>query len=401
MSAPLPPDDAETRIVPAPPLTTPPAAQPPGDPADYEPEPSRGLGWGMLLAILVLIAVAAAAAAVYFATRDNGNPGAATTTTTAPLTTTIKPVVVAATKVFVPDVTGLAQDAAVARLGQAHLVPVITFQPTKKPTGRVVGQDPKAAKRVAKGTNVMLVVDKGSPSVAVPDVTNLKVADASKQLTAAGFKTQTTQVTVPDKATGTVVSQAPAAGAKAAKGAAITLSVSTGGPTATATTATTTPAATTTTSGTATTPKPTTTAQPTTATVPDLSGTDVQAASQALIQANLRATLSYVPGTDPLGTVITQAPAAGGTAPAMSHVTVNASSGPNQNEQASVPNVVGQQLRQAVSTLNGAGLRLIFVKVPVTTRASVGKVVEQTPLAGKTAPKNAQVLVYLGVLRQG
>jgi beta-lactam-binding protein with PASTA domain len=127
----------------------------------------------------------------------------------------------------------------------------------------------------------------------------------------------------------------------------------------------------------------------------------VQAASQALIGANLLATISYVPGTDPLGTVISQAPAAGGTAKARSHVTVNASSGPNAKEQATVPDAVGQELQQAVSTMNGAGLRLIFVKVPVTTRASVGKVVEQTPLAGKTAPKNAQVLVYLGVLRQG
>jgi hypothetical protein len=40
------------------------------------------------------------------------------------------------------------------------------------------------------------------------------------------------------------------------------------------------------------------------------------------------------------------------------------------------------------------------VKVPVTTRAQVGKVVEQTPLAAKTAPTNAQVLVYLGVLQR-
>jgi beta-lactam-binding protein with PASTA domain len=64
-----------------------------------------------------------------------------------------------------------------------------------------------------------------------------------------------------------------------------------------------------------------------------------------------------------------------------------------------VPDATGQTLDQAVSTLNAAGLRLIFVKLPVATRAQVGKVVEQTPAAGKTAPKNAQVLVYLGVTR--
>ena len=64
-----------------------------------------------------------------------------------------------------------------------------------------------------------------------------------------------------------------------------------------------------------------------------------------------------------------------------------------------MPDTVGQALQQAVATLNDAGLRLIFVKVPVTTQASIGKVVEQTPAAGKQAPKNAQVLVYLGVKR--
>jgi beta-lactam-binding protein with PASTA domain len=405
MSTPIPPDDAETRVVPAPPAAGPLAGPAPVDPAtEYEPEPSRGLGWGMLLGVLVLIAVAAAIAAVYFATRNNDDSNAAQTTT-APLTTTA--VAVVAAKMFVPDVSGLEQDAAVARLAKAHLTPVITYKPTKKPSGLVVSQEPKAAERVARGTNVTLVVDKGSPNVAVPDVTNLKVADANTKLQAAGFKAQTTPVTAAGKAPGTVVSQAPAAGDKVAKGALITLSIAKAAPapttTAEATTttaATTAPAATTTPKAT-TTAKTTTTAAPTTATVPDLSGTDVQAASQALIGANLLATIAYVPGTDPLGTVVSQAPASGGTAKAMSHVTVNASSGPNAKEQATVPNAVGQQLEQAVSTMNGAGLRLIFVKEPVTTRASVGKVIEQSPLAGKTAPKNAQVLVVIGVLRQG
>jgi serine/threonine-protein kinase len=359
----------------------------------------------MLLGVLVLIAVAAAAAAVYFATRGNDDSNAAPTTTAQ---TTTRTTAVVAAKMFVPDVSGLAQDEAVARLAQAHLTPVITYKPTKKPTGLVVSQEPKAAKRAPRGTTVTLVVDKGSPNVAVPDVTNLMVADANAKLQAAGFKGQTTQVTAAGKAPGTVVSQAPAAGDKVAAGAVVTLSIAKAAPAPTTTAETTTPAVTTAATTTAaaptakatTTAKTTTTAAPTTATVPDLSGTDVQAASQALIGANLLATIAYVPGTDPLGTVISQAPASGGTAKAMSHVTVNASSGPNGKQQATVPNAVGQALEQAVSTMNGAGLRLIFVKAPVTTRASVGKVIEQSPLAGRTAPKNAQVLVVIGVLRQ-
>jgi serine/threonine-protein kinase len=383
MTTPLPPDDAETRVVP-------PGATPP-PPYDPEPNPSRGLGWGMLLAILVLVAVAAAAAAVYFATRDDGSSNATETTTSTPAPTTTRSVsVLAAGKVFVPDVTGLNQDDAVARLGSAHLVPVIEYKPTKKATGKVVAQDPKAAKKAKRGSTVTLTVDKGAPSIAVPDLTGLEVADATAKLKAAGLKAQTTQVTAGGKPAGTVVSQAPAAGEKAPGGSAVTLSVAKGGASTTQET-TTAPAATTTA------PATSTTAQSTTSTVPDLSGMDVQAASQALSQANLKATLAYVPGDDPLGTVAAQKPASGDSAPARSHVTVNASSGPNAQEQATVPDTVGQTLQQAVSTLNGAGLRLIFVKVPVTTQASIGKVVEQTPAAGKQAPKNAQVLVYIGV----
>jgi beta-lactam-binding protein with PASTA domain len=47
-------------------------------------------------------------------------------------------------------------------------------------------------------------------------------------------------------------------------------------------------------------------------------------------------------------------------------------------------------------TLNQAGLRLVMLKRSVTDREQSGKVVEQTPQAGVQAPKNAQVLVYMG-----
>jgi beta-lactam-binding protein with PASTA domain len=47
--------------------------------------------------------------------------------------------------------------------------------------------------------------------------------------------------------------------------------------------------------------------------------------------------------------------------------------------------------------LQKAGLRLIFVKKTVTQRRLAGHVVEQTPAAGSTAPRNARVLVYMGV----
>ena len=61
--------------------------------------------------------------------------------------------------------------------------------------------------------------------------------------------------------------------------------------------------------------------------------------------------------------------------------------------------MIGKTLQDAVSTLNGAQLRLIYVKYPVTSQTQAGKVVQQSPLSGAQAPQNAQVVVYLGAFK--
>ena len=105
-----------------------------------------------------------------------------------------------------------------------------------------------------------------------------------------------------------------------------------------------------------------------------------------------------MPSDDPLGTVEQQAKPAGTTLPYHAHVQINISAGPGQKPQVQVPNVVGRTLDDAVNTLNGAQLRLINVKLPVTS-GRIGLVVQQSPLAGGRAPRNAQVLVFLAVRR--
>src|SRR5205807_1377333 len=54
-------------------------------------------------------------------------------------------------------------------------------------------------------------------------------------------------------------------------------------------------------------------AQPTTAQVPSLSG-DVQSVVQQLDRAGFKASIAYVPGTQPLGTVVAQTPSGGSSA---------------------------------------------------------------------------------------
>jgi len=230
----------------------------------------------------------------------------------------------------------------------------------------------------------------------VPDLVGQPWKQAAAGLRRAGFHASfaTVRYALPR---GSVTAQDPAPGAKVAKGSHIRLNVSTGvtqqtTPTTTATT--TTAQAQTTTQATTTEPP-----QPATAQVPSLSG-ELQPAVQQLDQAGFKASVAYVPGTQPLGTVVAQTPAGGAGAKTGSQVTVNVSSGPNQNPEQTVPNVVGQRIPQAVSTLNQSGLRLILLRSRVSDRAKAGLIVAQTPLPGKQAPKNTQVLVYMGAYQQ-
>jgi serine/threonine-protein kinase len=379
---PPPPDDAwptpegETVV----PTTEDTAVRP--APAGPPPDgPDRRIGWGLLFGILVVALAAGAIVAAWFLTRDDDKATTTTVVTTTPTAT-------AASRVAVPRLIGLKEPQALVRLGEAGLRPKEVFKPTKKPTKVVVSQDPEEGTEVKKGAQVTLVIDSGAPKVAVPDVVGQPVHQATARLDAVGLDSNQTEVTSTDPA-GTVVDQAPAAGTQIPKGSVVTLSVAKPG-TTTAATAT----------GTGTTTAPgTTTAAPKTVTVPDLSGMQLQPAAARLGSAGLLASIHYVPGDDPLGTVEEQSPKPGQTAKQRSHVTLNLSSGPGTKPQKTVPNVVGQTLDASVATIKAAGLRTIFLKLPVTDRAQGGKVVEQTPAAGQTAPQNAQVLIYLGAFR--
>jgi beta-lactam-binding protein with PASTA domain len=235
------------------------------------------------------------------------------------------------------------------------------------------------------------------PKVAVPRFVGLKEADALVRAGQVGL--QPKEVFKPTKAPkGVVISQNPQEGTELARGAHITLVVDSTpktNTTKTTTAATTTQSATTTPTTTAATP-----AQPQTATVPDAVTQKEAAAVTALGDAGILASIVFVPGTDPLGTVLEQAKPAGTTVPFHSHLQINVSRGPNATTDATVPNVVGQTLQQAVSTLNAAHLRLIYLKYPVTSQTRAGKVVQQSPLPGAKAPQNAQVVVYLGAYKK-
>jgi serine/threonine-protein kinase len=363
----------------------PPQAPPP------PPSPDRGFGAGMLLALVVIALAAAGVAIAYFLTHDDS--GSTPTTTTVVRSTAPKPV--AAKKVAVPRVVGLKEQPALLRLAQLGLRPKEVFRPTKKPKGVVVSQKPKEATEAKKGSQVRIVIDSGAPNVAVPDLSGKSFSDARAALDRLGLDSTRTQVTSNEPA-GTVVDQAPKPGAKLAKGSSVTLSVAKA---RAATSPTTTEAQTT-----PQTTSPTTTAaaqpaQPENATMPDVSQQTESAAAHAMSDAGILPSIAFVPGTDPLGTVLEQAKSSGTSVPYHSHVQINVSRGPGEKPDVQVPNVIGQTLDQAVGSLNGAKLRLIYVKYPVSARSKAGKILQQSPLGGGKAPQNAQVLVFVGALQ--
>jgi beta-lactam-binding protein with PASTA domain len=255
------------------------------------------------------------------------------------------------------------------------------------------------------GSSVTTTVVTTSGTAAVgkpmPKLTGQKLDAAKTTLLALGIQPTITPQTSKQPA-GTILAQAPEVGTTLTRGTPVTLVVARANRQAATSTATTSTAATTTTATTTaqTTTAATTTAAtpppPQTATVPDVSNQTEAAAVQSLNRQRIIASLAFIPGTDPLGTVEGQAKQAGATVPYHSHMQINISSGPGDKPKEQVPNVIGQPLQQALSSINGANLRLLYLKFPVTSRSQAGKIVQQTPLGGAQAPRNAQIVVYLG-----
>jgi beta-lactam-binding protein with PASTA domain len=337
-------EERDTAVAPPPgPPLEPPLGPPPGD-----NEAADRIGLGMILGIVVL-ALAGAGLAAWLLTRDDGKDNSATTvvvTSTAQTTTTAP-----AVAVTVPSLVGKTRAEATAELDRAGFEVNVVAVPGAPPAGRVLAQDPAAGGKLETGQVVRLNVSDGSQG-----------------------QSTNAQTTAPATTTAPAATTAPATTAPAT--------------TAPATTA---PA----TTPQATTQQSTTPAPPQQVQVPSLSG-DVKSAVQQLADAQLLASVQYVPGEEPLGTVKAQSPQSGQTVRGNAHVTVSVSSGPGQKEQETVPNVVGQRVNQGVQTVNGANLRLVLLKRSVADKAQAGVIVEQTPKPGAHAPKNAQVVVYMG-----
>jgi hypothetical protein len=125
----------------------------------------------------------------------------------------------------VPSLLHKSQRRAAATARRAHVKLTVGHRHSTAPVHTVIGQSPRAGRRVASGTAVHATVSSGPAPVTVIGVRHEHVGDAEQSLHGAGLRTAVHLVAAPGVAPGTVVDQTPAGGTSRPKGSTVTLSV--------------------------------------------------------------------------------------------------------------------------------------------------------------------------------
>jgi eukaryotic-like serine/threonine-protein kinase len=265
--------------------------------------------------------------------------------------------------VAIPDVIGQDQTAATQILeGKGFAVSIKSIS-SGAPRNQVVEQDPiptdRGGGKAEEGSTVTLSVSSGPAIVAVPDVAGLSLAEATKRLEGAGFKVTTREEfsnTVPK---GRVIGTEPAAVTQLSTGQVVTILISRG---------------------------------TNRVEVPDVVGLDDQAALAALQNAGLSGVLVQRDSTEPEGQVLSQSPGAGRLVARGSQVTIFASIG-----AITVPDVVGQTRKTAVTALKKAGFTVAVTEEPTEDPAQVGRVISEFPPGGSRGRRGDTVTISVGI----
>jgi serine/threonine-protein kinase len=227
----------------------------------------------------------------------------------------------------------------------------------------VLGQNPEAGRKAAKGANIALNVS--SPTITMPNVVG-STHDAAQAALAKVYLTPNFVQADSTQPPGTVLSTDPAAGTPVAK-----LAPGAGRPTVTVNVA-----------------------REPAVPVPDVANQDPTVAAATLGQASFQVTPVDTPSdTVPTGKVIGTDPPATTPLPKGSAVKLLVSTGPALVD---VPNVVGQTKAAAEAillTTDGFNVQETLVSAGP---ARSGKVISQTPSSGK-APKGSTVVITIGI----
>jgi serine/threonine-protein kinase len=128
-------------------------------------------------------------------------------------------------QIVIPDVTGLDESDAFARLDKLGLNVRSQERQSREPTDTVVEQTPPGGQEVAEGSTVTLFVSNGSVRE-VPDVVGLSESEARAEIEDAGFSVSVRTRSVTDtESDGQVLGQSPAGGKERRRGATVVITV--------------------------------------------------------------------------------------------------------------------------------------------------------------------------------
>lgn len=245
--------------------------------------------------------------------------------------------------------------------------------------------------------------DDDEDRVAVPDVVGLQEPEAREEIVAAGLEAQVDRVDR-DATEGEVVAQEPGPGTELDEGDVVLLLVSTGGAETQTETETVVETETETEAETETeteaeteTETDTVEDEPETTQMPDAAGSDFRDAARAMLDAGLLPTSYPVESDEPQGTVVAQEPEAGSELDEESVVRMNVSLGPGDRAEATVPDVTGPEIDDALEDCHDAGFTCRVLERAAPDEDARGEALDQRPAAGTQAPALTQITLYLGV----
>jgi hypothetical protein len=127
--------------------------------------------------------------------------------------------------VHVPSVRGLSRSGAAAALRHSDLSATFGHAYSSTRAGTAIAQHPLAGTRVNEGSTVTVVLSAGPPPVTVPSVVGASTSSAQATLAGKHLRSGVQQIVAPGTNPGTVMRQAPNAGARVTPGSTIELAV--------------------------------------------------------------------------------------------------------------------------------------------------------------------------------
>ncbi len=257
-------------------------------------------------------------------------------------------------RVEVPDLAGKTEPQAVEALeGLGFRVLLEREESPSVPGGRVIRQEPDAGEKVAKGSQVKVVVSTGAGKTAVPSLVGMSRPDAEKVLKSLGMLLviggTRQDATAPED---TVLEQLPSPGTLAVKGRKVSVILSAGS------------------SG---------------MTAPDLEGKSLKEAEDMARRAGLK--LKVEGPSNPTDSIVFQDPLPGDPLRG-SEIVVKT------NPSVVVPSLSGLGEDDARSQLEGLGLKVGEVR-HINSAAPEGEVVGQEPDSGMEVPPGTSINLYL------